>query len=167
MMGLGINTASATSQVDHSAIVGRFERLRQSFPTLDIALDVSHPEVSVMLDVIPQPGIAFGMSGWLDGDELHLKAGHFHLEWFPCTEPEVAERYFDALEGLLQGRLRIVERYVGGTAVSARLQAPDKAGWRTLGRWGTPFAIIPWRSSWRELRNALGAAVRESRGTES
>jgi hypothetical protein len=90
----------------------------------------------------------------LQGDELHLSAGHFWVEWFPCDDLQKANRYIDAVSGLISGKYRILESYRLGRAVKAELQQPAGAGWATIATWANLWCLIPWRTSNKVLQNA-------------
>jgi hypothetical protein len=90
-----------------------------------------------------QPGLRFDVELNLQNrDELHVSAGALWVEWFPCTHPAEAEAYFDAVAGLLSGRLRILEHRRGTRAVKAELQRPSGSDWETIATWAT--LSLPW-----------------------
>jgi hypothetical protein len=112
-----------------------FEQIRQAFPHLSMRLDQEHAHVDLDMDIPRQPGLAFDVNVNLQGDELHLSAGAFWLEWFPCTRPDVVHAYQEAVHGLLSGSYRIRELHRGSRPFRAELQTPDRDGWRTIGTW--------------------------------
>jgi hypothetical protein len=132
--------------VDRASVIGLFEELRASFPSLamEVNSDVTHPFIDVEMQVRKQPGLPFDVSLQLQGDQLCLSAGAFFLEWFPCTDAEVVAAYRDAATGLLSGSYRVVEHHLGTQIVKARLQRPTPKGWRTIGTWSNMGALIPW-----------------------
>jgi hypothetical protein len=94
----------------------------QAFPHLAMRLGPGE-HTELVLDIPEQPRLAFAMHLTLqNGDELHLNAGAPWLEWFPCTDQEQAERFLEAVLGLLSGRFRIRELRRGGRPTSAALQ---------------------------------------------
>lgn len=109
----------AAIQVDREQVIALLEGIRDAFPALRMDLRRDHPHLDLNVDVPAQPGLAFDVNLNLQGDELHLSAAAFWLGWFPCTDPEVAERYRDAVSGLLSGRYRILEHLVGRRVVKA------------------------------------------------
>ena len=119
-----------------------FERLRRAFPTLMMTLDPDPENIDLALDIPAQPGLRFDVNLNLQADELHLEAGAFAVEWFPCTDPTVADGYFDAVSGLLSGRLRILEHQRGRRVVKAELQHPVASGWETIATWAR--LSLPW-----------------------
>jgi len=119
-----------------------------------MALQEEHPHVDLNMDVRKQPGLSFDVNVNLQGDELHLSAGAFWLEWFPCTDPEITARYRDAVIGLLSGRYRILEHCVGKNVVRAQLQRPDNHGWQIIGTWSGLRDLFPWRRTTRVLQNS-------------
>jgi len=100
-----------------------------------------------------QSCLAFDVILNLQGDELHLSAGAFWLEWFPCTDLEVVARYQDAVTGLLSGRYRILESAIGNRVVKAQLQRPDSDRWQTIGTWCNLGVLLPWPRSTQILQN--------------
>ena len=122
-------------EIDRSAVIRLFEEIRAAFPRLSMRLDQNPPNVDLDMDIPKQPGLTFGMNLNLQGDELHLSAHVFWLEWFPCTQPDVVEAYREAVHGLLSGVYRIREHYRGSRAFKAELQKPDGGGWQTIGTW--------------------------------
>ncbi len=139
--------------VDRAQIVGLFEDIRRVFPHLSMELHLEHPHVDLLMDVPRQDGLAFDVNLNLQGDALHLSAGSFWLEWFPCVDPEVVAGYRDAVTGLLSGRYRIIEYYAGRRAVKAQLQRPVGEAWQTIGTSSNLGIWLPWRRSSRILQN--------------
>lgn len=140
--------------VGRHAILALFHELRTAFPTLRMNLELEHPQLDLNMDIPQQAGLAFDVNLNLQGDELHLSTGSFWLEWFPCTKPEIRELYQDAVIGLLAGRYRIVEHYLGGWAVKAQLQRPtSEAAWQTIGTWGNLGTVVPWPKRTSVLQN--------------
>jgi hypothetical protein len=136
----------AKRAVDREAMRAFFRDLRSSFPNLvaTLDLDVAHDYVDMEMRVPAQAGLPFDTTFQLQGDELHISAGAFWLEWFPCTDPEVVKAYHDAVLGLLSGQYRVREHYIGRHAVKAQLQRPTSGGWSTVGTWSNLSALIPW-----------------------
>jgi hypothetical protein len=122
-------------QVDRSAMIPLFEEIRDAFPWLSMRLDQEPRHVDLNMDIPQQPGLTFDVNLNLQGDELHLSAGAFWLEWFPCTRPDVVQTYRGAVHGLLSGAYRIREHYRGGRPFKAELQKPAGEGWQTIGTW--------------------------------
>jgi hypothetical protein len=141
------------SEVDRPAMIRLFEEIRDAFPHLSMRLDREPSEVDLDMDVPEQPGLAFGMNLNLQGDELHLSAGAFWLEWFPCTKPDVVQAYRDAVHGLISGAYRIREHYRGGRPFKAELQRPNGDGWHTIGTWHGWAWPLPRRTVERVLQN--------------
>jgi len=130
-----------------------FRRIQERFPQLTMKLDREHPHVDVVLDIPQQRGLDFQVSLNLQNrDELHLAAGAFWCEWFPCTSPAKVDEYLNAAIGLIEGRYRILEHLRGSRVVKAELQRPLGSDWETVGRWLT--VSLPWpRKKTRVLRN--------------
>jgi hypothetical protein len=141
--------------VDRGKMVALFEGLRAAFPALTMRLELENPNVDLNMDVPRQVGLAFPMNFNLQGDELHLSAGAFWLEWFPCTDSDVAAQYQDAAAGLLSGRYRILEQCAGTRVVKAHLQRPIDGDWQTIGTWADWRALFPWHRSTRVLQNGV------------
>jgi hypothetical protein len=129
-----------------------FAQIRARFPDLSMVIDGADPNVDIAVDIPQQVGLSFPLHLNLQSDELHLQAGAFWLEWFPCTKPTIQEAYIEAVTGLLSGTFRIVEVCSGAQVVSAKLQRPDGSGWATIGRTGIGWAL-PWNRSERVIQN--------------
>ncbi len=129
------------------------EGIRRAFPNLQLEVDDDHPHVDASVDIPTQPGLAFDVNINLQNDELHLSAGEFWVEWFPCGDAAVFNNFMDAVVGLLSGRYRILEYLVGSTTARAELQRPSSAGWETIATRSTPLIFLPWRRSTRVIRN--------------
>jgi hypothetical protein len=142
--------------VDREAVVGLFRGVQGAFPHLRMDLRLQHPDVDLSMDIPPQPGVAFLVNLALQGDELHIRAGSFRLEWFPCTSPAIVDQYRDAVTGLLSGQYRILEHCIGEWAVHAQLQRPQAEGWQTIGAWANLGAAVPWPRRRRVLQNVKG-----------
>ncbi len=130
-----------------------FEAIQAAFPNLSMTIEADHAQVDVNVEIRRQPGLAFDVNLNQQSDELHLGAGSFWLEWFPCTVPEVVEHYRDAVEGLLSGRYRIVEHKIGRIPVRAELQRPRGGRWEMIGATGHWGVIIPWPRTKSVLQN--------------
>ena len=102
--------------------------IRRAFPSLRIEVDEDHPHVDASVDIPSQPGLAFDVNINLQNDELHLSAGEFWVEWFPCGDAVVFNNFMDAVVGLLSGRYRILEQRVGSSTARAQLQLRAPAG---------------------------------------
>ena len=135
-----------------------FSRIQQAFPHLKMNLELNPEHVDLALDIPEQEGLGFSIGLNLQWDELHLQAGAFWLEWFPCQYPEKSQAYFNAVCGLISGRFRILEHCRGNRVVKAWLQEPDGAGWKTIGRWSSMHLPLPWLNTTRELRNTILAS---------
>jgi len=119
-------------------------------------MDREDPNLEIRVEIPAQPGLDFDVELNLqNGDELHLCAGALWVEWFPCTDPEETQAYFDAVSGLLSGRCRIVEQRRGRRPVRAELQRPVGEAWECIGSWAT--LSLPWPAKTQTvLRNAAG-----------
>jgi hypothetical protein len=125
-------------EVERSAMIRLFEEIRDAFPRLSMQLDENPPNVDLNVDIPQQPALAFDMNLNPQGDELHLSAGAFWLEWFPCTRPDVIEAYREAVHGLLSGTYRIREHHRRQTVQGGAPEAgrPGLADDRDLARVG-------------------------------
>jgi hypothetical protein len=143
-------------KVDPATMIRLFEEIRDAFPRLHMRLDNDPENVDLEMLIPQQPGLAFDISLNLQGDELHLSAGAFWLEWFPCTRPDVVEAYRDAVHGLITGAYRIREHHRGGRPFKTELQRPFMDSWQTIGTsqhgcsWVWPF---PRRAVEKIVRN--------------
>ncbi len=130
-----------------------FAELAARFASLTME---EHPEDPVEISIVipEQEGCRYRV--WLalqNGDELHLLVENFWLEWFPCTNPKVAELYLAAVSGFLSGDYRIMEYSFLGECYLARLQAPHARGWKTIGTWTNLGVRLPGLIKTREVRN--------------
>ena len=131
-----------------------FDRISAVFPNLTMRVHNDDDHVDLSMDIPEQPGLTFKVSLALqNSDELHLHAGHFWLEWFPCTDPIRVNQYVDVICGLLSGRYRILEHYRGNKAVKAELQVPEGSNWKTIGTWGSLWHPFFFRKQQRVIIN--------------
>ena len=144
-------------EVDRSAVIRLFEEIRDAFPQLSMQLDQNPRHVELELNIPQQPGLNFDMNLNLQGDELHLSAGAFWLEWFPCTRPDVIDAFREAVVGLISGGYRIREHHRGGRPFKAELQTPGVDGWQTIGTWYGWIWPFPRRTVEKILQNVVRA----------
>src|SRR5512147_425907 len=99
------------SKADYRQIaIDTFNRIQATFSQLTMTLELHHPHVDINMDIKKQTGLDFDVNLNLQNiDELHLSAGSFWVEWYPCDEPHKVEEYFSAVKGLLSGEYRIRE----------------------------------------------------------
>ncbi len=165
-----MSTPRAESQEPAPTVLAVFlailDRLHRDFPTLRCDTDLEHPETDALATFPRQPGLDFEISINLQGDELHLNAASFWVEWFPCTDQRVADQFADAVRGLLSGEYRIVEYLASDQPVKANLQRPRGSGWKTIARYYSgPTAVIPWLRRTRIVQNSpAGPEMRGPRG---
>lgn len=131
--------------------------VRREFPLLRIEVETDHSELHAMAEIPAQDGLGFGVQINLqNNDELHLCVSHFWVEWFPCGDQEVFDRFLEALRGLLSGSFRIRESFVGNLAVKAELQRPKRGlSWETIATWGNLGVLIPWKRTRAYVQNRL------------
>ena len=119
-------------------------------------LEVNHPLLGLNIDIPQQNGMSFKVNLYLEGDELHLCAGDLlWLEWFPCNESEIVQKFFDAVRGVLTGKYRILEYYRFGRGVKALLQRPGSVGWETIGTSSSGMFPISWGIRTKVLQNVM------------
>ena len=141
--------------------------LRRKFPGLRVDVETEpHPALDADASVPAQPGLDFGFSFNLQGDELHLNVGgSFWVEWFPCGDDKVTDEFIDVIAGILSGRYRIVEYLIGGDPVKAQLQRPVGADrWERVATWSNLRALIPWRRQQNVIQNTAGGPRPVQRG---
>ena len=134
--------------------------IRREFPDLRIDVTQGHPNYEVMADIPAQPPrLAFSVGINLQNhDELHLTASHLWVEWFPCGDEEVFQRFMQAVSGLLSGRYRILESFVGRRPVKAALQRPiDHDAWETVACWSDLGILVPWKRTKHVVQNVPSA----------
>ena len=143
------------------------EELRARFPGLRLHVGIEpNPHVDALADIPAQPGMDFGFSFNLQGDELHLNVGgSFWVEWFPCADAVVTDQFIDALAGIISGRYRIVEYLLGSAVVKAQLQRPRPDGkWEKVATWADLGDFIPWLRKQNVIQNAGGGPSVGQRG---
>lgn len=119
-----------------------FARIQERVPGLSVErIDSENIDLGLAFPV--QAGLEQPVLLNLQGDELHFSAGHFWMEWFPCTDPAKVEAYVSAVVGYLSGEYRIVEHYRGKRCVKAELQMPGPA-WKTVATWRRLHVPFPW-----------------------
>jgi len=138
---------------DSYDMIELFNKIKESFPHLDMKIDENHPHVDLNMDIPKQDGLSFDLNINLQGDELHLVAGHFWCEWFPCTDDYKAQVFYDNVCGLLSGKYRIVEYYRGKRAIKAILQKPKNSEWETVGTWSTWHIPLPLKTEEKIIKN--------------
>jgi len=148
------------TEIDKDKMLEVFLRIRDAFPDLTMHFDVEPAQVDIYVAIPEQQGLAFPVDLNLQGDELHLSAGEFWQEWFPCTQPEVVEQYVAAVSGLLSGEDRIVEHLRGTKVLKAELQRPNAAEWETIARWSRAHMPFFGPTSTRIKQNAQPAPAR-------
>ena len=132
-----------------------FTEIQQEFPQLRMEYQPPSAADDLCLEIPEQPGLAFPVHLAHQGEELHLAAGIFFMEWYPVYDEDVVMSYRDAVVGLLGGRYRIAEHYRAGYAADARLQRANGERWETLGFWCNLWGLLSWgRGEERILRNA-------------
>jgi hypothetical protein len=91
-----------------------FEKLRAAFPALAMEFDLQPANMDLAVDIPAQAGLSFPVFLSLQNlNELCLEASALGVSWFPCTNPQRVEKYFEAVSGLLSGRFRIFEHWRG------------------------------------------------------
>ena len=130
------------------------ERIQRQFPTLILKVNSNDPNVDWSIVIPRQDDLKFECNLNRQGDELHFSTLGFWLEWFPLEDADVAEKYLDAVVGILSGRYRIVEYVRFGRGVGGELQAPVGTSWKTIGNSSTGILPRGWLSSTRVIQNA-------------
>jgi hypothetical protein len=142
---LFVKTVGLPGKSEYDIALSSFRRIQQTFPSLTMNLDLHPQNVELEMNIPVQPGLSFKVYLNLqNGDELHVAASVFWVEWFPCTRPDRVDSYLEAVCGLLSGEFRILEHWRGKRAVKAQLQSPSDGGWKTIATWGDVSAIVPW-----------------------
>jgi hypothetical protein len=101
-----------------------FEKLRAAFPTLSMEFDLQPTHLDLAMDIPARAGLSFSVFLNLQNrDELCLQASALGVSWFPCTNPQKAEKYFE----VLSGRFRIL-RHSRGKRVVKGAATTDKRG---------------------------------------
>jgi hypothetical protein len=136
-------------------MVALFEDLRAAFPALTMKLELEDPNVDLDMDVPAQAGLSFPINFNLQGDELHLSAGAFWLEWFPLHGLESGRSLSGCRRRAFVGAISnpgAVRREARG---QGPLQRPIEGDWQTIGTWADWGALFPWHRSTRVLQNGV------------
>jgi hypothetical protein len=136
----------------HAIARAVFDEIRSSVGELAVR-ESETSERDPELTIPEQPGMRFEVLLYLYDDVLNLCAGKFWGEWFPCSDPAVVSRYFDAVTGVVSGRLRIVEHWRQGRVVEAVLQRPEAASWTTMSTHYVGISLPWWRTEPRVIQN--------------
>ncbi|USN99215.1 MAG: hypothetical protein H6810_00615 [Phycisphaeraceae bacterium] len=131
-----------------------FEKLQRSHPVLESTIR-EDPNVDLVMEWPRQPGLAFPiLLGFQELDELHLCAADLWCQWFPCTDAKVVEEFVELVNGLIDGRARIVQTLHRGAIIKAELQSPTESGWRTRATWSkVNLTIVPRRTETRIVQS--------------
>ena len=135
-----MNSNPARVQSHKREMLGMFEEIRSAYPSLKMDLQLEHPHADLLMEISHQPGMTFDV---------------YWLEMFPCDRAEVVQSFRDAVDGVLSGRYRIEEQYLGKRIVKAHLQRPKDDGWETIATcyWATLLGFIPWWPTTKVLQN--------------
>lgn len=87
-----------------------FKRIQAAFPGLEMKVGHDLQTGGVSMDIPIQTGLTLPVYMCLENNGLRLKVGHYQLEWFPCSDRTKQEKFFNAVCGLLSGRLRLTTR---------------------------------------------------------
>jgi hypothetical protein len=132
-----------------------FDEIQARHPALTMRLDRNPRNVDLEVEIPAQDQLQFDVSLNLQFDELHLHAGGFSCEWFPCTKSRVVSEYIEAVSGLLAGRFRILEYRRRERLVKAYLQRPIGSRWENVARYHIGWSW--WlRTEVRVLQNEAG-----------
>ncbi len=132
---------------------GVFAEIAKRFPSLKMVENYNDP-VEISITIPAQPGLSHKV--WLclqNHDELGFSAGHFYIEFFPCTKSDRVEKYLDAVTGFLSGKYRVLEHYRGTRCYKAQLQKPEGDRWRTIATWATIWIPLSFKKTMKEFRN--------------
>jgi hypothetical protein len=141
--------------------LGRFEQVleivRDRFPHLRMEVRDEGEHVDAAASLPFQPGLKFEVSINLQNqDELHLNAGEvLWVSWFPCGNQAVFEGFVAAVVGVLSGEYRIVEFFVLGQPLGAKLEQPIESGWKAVTGCSNLFSFVPWPRSRHILQNRI------------
>ena len=134
-----------------------FAAIMAHHSALRMTLEEAPANVDVALSIPIQPGLCFDIHLNLQWDELHLCAGEgFWLEWFPCTDPLVVDRFVAAVNGLLDGTYRILEYRSNAKYLRGYLQESHGATWKTVGRSQRGW-VLPWQRQQETVLHNIAA----------
>jgi hypothetical protein len=149
-----------------------FADIRSRFPDLEMIDDTAEVAaagigVSLSMTIPVQAELSYKVNLNLQNtDELHFEVSNFWGEWFPCTYPECARIYADAVCGFLSGDHRVIEYYLFDKHVKSKLQIRQNNRWRTIYMStyipGLILWIMPWK--WSDYIVVRNSAVSGHRG---
>lgn len=108
-------------------------KLRERFPDLEFVENEDAP-VERAYDLGEKNGEKVAVHLNLQNeDEFHLNIGeYFWCEWFPCDEGDVADQYYNSVEGFIEGRHRLVDFFRGDKCYKSQLQKNENGEWRPI-----------------------------------
>jgi len=137
-----------------AAAESAIERIRTACPNLQMDYaDTGKAPVDWFFEIPSQPGLSVPVYINLQDDELHLVISAFWCEWFPCTNPDSAGEFVQAVVGFLCGEIRLRETLRGGVPVKSELQRLDGSSWKTIASWRTLHLRWISRKSVRVIHN--------------
>ncbi len=130
-----------------------FAEIAKQFPNLSMFENTEDlVELSITMPI--QPGLKYKILLLLQNeDELHFCVNNFQLEWFPCKDKNIVEDFVKAVSEFIAGETRILEHYRGRQCVKSQLQHRENKSWRTIGTCMGLNWPIPWRKTYKVLRN--------------
>ena len=122
------------------------EQIRDFYPDLTARWEDHEDGFGFSLEYLEQAGLAFDVTlVFREDDTLQLEAPDLVVEYFPCGESDVQERFVDVACGLIDGRYRIVYFRRGSRLLKSQLQIPSGDTWKpTATHYCGLWALWPW-----------------------
>jgi len=136
-----VGGAKPVSAADREAVHQLFLRIQQEFAGLSTSLreEVDDHNTYLVLEFPEQQGVRFPILLSFFDDSLLMQGGghppkddYFAWEVFPCTRPEVRERFAEQVRGILSGDLRVMVEFVKHKRRTAVIQHATETGWEPV-----------------------------------
>jgi len=109
-----------------------FEQIQTSHPTLRMIIDKEPKNVDLSMDIPKQEGLDFDINLNLQTDELHISTGVIWCSWFPLKDIEIRATFVDSVNGIINGKYRVIQFTKNGKPIKSYLQKPLNGHWKTV-----------------------------------
>lgn len=116
-----------------------FNKIKNANSGLQMSIGEDTNEfIDLEMNIDEQEGLNFPVFLNLqNADELCMIVEPLFGEWFPCSDPVIASKYVESVNGILSGEYRIKVTNRNDRAVKAVLQKPENSSWKTIFTWQT------------------------------
>jgi hypothetical protein len=121
-----------------------FKKIKDLFPNLAMTIDSNDKRVMISMIIPKQPGLDFEIYLNLQNkDELHICTDDIWCQFFPINSQDVLDSFNDAVQGLIEGRYRILQLCKRNKVFKSALQKPSSNSWITIYNHFHKI-ILPW-----------------------